>query len=87
MTGSVRNLFMATQTQARVANVIWQIAKTYFRVAYDNGNIHTETYDEIKFDLDENEGRDITYVAKLLRNRYRFFKNSFEELKNKTSLY
>lgn len=79
MTGSVRNLFMATQTQARVAHVIWQIAKTYFRVAYENGNIRAETYDEIKFDLDENEGRDITYVAKLLRNRYSFFKNSFEE--------
>jgi hypothetical protein len=79
MTGSVRNLFMASQTQARVAHVVWQIAKIYFRVAYENGNIRPETYDEIKFDLDENEGRDITYVAKLFRNRYKFFKNSFEE--------
>ena len=81
MTESVRNLFMSaqTQTQSHVSHVVWQAAKTSFLASYRNGNLSSEVYNEVKLDLVESEGRDITEVAKLFRKRCRFFANNFEE--------
>ncbi len=80
MTESVRNLFMSAQTQSHVSHVVWQAAKTSFLASYRNGNLSSEVYNEVKLDLVESEGRDITEVAKLFRKRCRFFANNFENV-------
>lgn len=79
MTGSVRNLFMSVETQSHVSHVIWQVAKTSFVLASKNGTLPQDIFEEVKIELSETEGKDITEVAKFFRKRCRFFKNNFEE--------
>ena len=79
MTDSVRSLFMSAETQAHVSNVVWQVAKTSFMIAYKNGTLPQEMFDEVTTELSDAEGKDITEAAKFFRKRCRFLKNNAEE--------
>ena len=79
MTDRVRLLFMSAETQSHVSHVIWQVAKTCFVLAYKNGTLPKEVFDEVRDELNDAEGKDITEVARFFRKRCRFFKNNFDE--------
>ena len=72
MEQTLRDTYLSQKVQAHLSDVILNTLNAVVFVGYKNKNLNDEQHQSIKRDFTDAKGRDITVVARLLRNSYNF---------------